>query len=262
MRSVLLFVSLAMVCHGLSGQILRVNKGSLAIDTSRSFAGVIDATFAINNRSSTAEQENLYLGVNNNVDLAYLSTRSATLWISNLNYFKIGNGPLIYNGTIHIREILKRMAKWTPEFYGQIQFDESRNMEMRRLLGGGYRWNIFQKKNSMFAGLGLFQEYERWQAPEQQDIEKNLWKINSYLSADINITSAVSVNAIIYYQAGRDEAINAIRNRVSGQIEFKNSVTESIKVKMTSNMLLDDRPIIPLNSFIYEVYFGIEYSFD
>lgn len=245
----------------LNAQILKVDKGFLASDSSNYFLGVIDATFAINNRSSTVEEQNVYIGVNNNVDVVYIAEKSATVFLSGLNYFKIGEGPLIYNGTAHLREIFRRSAVLTPEVFAQIQFDESRNMELRWLLGGGYRWNILQKKNSLYAGLGIFREMERWNSGEIKLI-KALWKMNSYLSADIKITPTTNINAIVYFQSGVDNAIDRFRNRLSGQLEFKNALTEQFKVKMTANFLLDDRPIIPLNKFIYEVYFGVEFSFN
>ncbi len=253
-------LSLLIAIH-LHGQILKVDKGSLASDSSNYFIGVIDATFAINNRSSTVDDQNVYIGVNNNIDVVYIADQSATVLLTGLNYFKIGDGPLIYNGTAHLRQILRRSAKLSPEIYGQIQFDESRNMELRWLLGGGYRWNIQKKRNSLFAGLGIFREMERWNSGDLS-INKELWKMNSYLSADIRLTATTNINAIVYFQSGRDGAIDQFRNRVSGQLEFKNALTEQFKVKMTSNFLLDDRPIIPLNKFIYEVYFGVEYSFN
>ncbi|NQZ75344.1 MAG: hypothetical protein HRT61_04425 [Ekhidna sp.] len=99
-------------------QILKIDKRFLDSDSSNYWTGVVDATFAVNNRSSTAEDQNLYVGVNNNFDLMYVSDQAATFLISNLNYFKIGDGPLIYNGTAHVRHIFRRLSKATPEIYG------------------------------------------------------------------------------------------------------------------------------------------------
>ncbi|MEP1035010.1 hypothetical protein [Ekhidna sp.] len=261
MRQIVISIVFSFLLSTAHAQILKVDKGSLSSDSSNYFIGVIDATFAINNRSSSVEEQSVYVGVNNNIDIVYIAEKSATVFLSGLNYFKIGNGPLIYNGTAHLRQILRRSARLTPEVYGQIQFDESRNMELRWLLGGGYRWNILQKRSSLYAGLGIFREMERWNAGEME-INKELWKMNSYVSADIKLTPSTNINAIVYLQSGRDGAIDRFRNRISGQLEFKNALTEQFKVKMTSNFLLDDRPIIPLNKFIYEVYFGVEYSFN
>ena len=257
----ILLLSFSLLISVASAQILKVDKGFLATDSSNYFTGVVDATFAINNRSSTTEEQNTYIGVNNNVDIIYIAEKSATILISGLNYFKIGDGPLIYNGTAHVRQILRRFARITPEFFGQVQFDESRNMELRWLLGGGYRWNILQKRNSLYTGFGIFHEYERWNGLENE-IEKNLWKLNSYLSADVRLTETTNVNAIVYFQSGRDSEIDTFRNRISGQLEFKNAVTAQLKVKLTSNFLLDDKPIIPVPEFLYEVFLGLEYSFN
>ncbi|GAB4251552.1 MAG: hypothetical protein Tsb0034_30520 [Ekhidna sp.] len=242
-------------------QILKVSKGRLATDTSSYFTGIIDGAFALNNRSSTVDEQNLYLGITNNVDLVYLSEKSASILISGLNYYKIGDGPLIYNGTAHFREILRRKATFTPEVYGQVQFDESRQMELRWLAGGGFRWNILQKSNSLFMGVGAFREYERWDG-ESAVIRKRLLKLNSYMSADVALSPTTSVNAIAYFQSGRDAAIDAFRHRFSGNLEIKNAITDRLKIKMTSNFLLDDKPIIALNRFIYEVFFGLEYGFN
>ena len=260
-KKILFTLTASLFAFALNAQILKVDKGFLAADSSNYFIGVIDATFAINNRSSTIDEQNIYVGVNNNADVIYVSEKSATIFLSGINYFKIGDGPLIYNGTAHLREIFRRAAKFTPEVYAQIQFDESRNMELRWLLGGGYRWNILQQKNSLFMGLGLFREMERWNAGEFK-INKNLWKLNTYLSADVRLSATTNINAIVYFQSGHDSEIDKFRNRLSGHLEFKNALTEHFKVKMISNVLLDDRPIIPLNEFIYEVYFGVEYVFN
>ena len=109
--------------------------------------------------------------------------------------------------------------------------------------------------------MGVFREHETWNGPDQQ-IDKELWKLNSYLSADVSISKATNVNAIVYFQTGRDGEIDVLRNRLSGHLEIKNAVSDHFKVKLVSNFLVDDRPIIPLNEVIYEAFFGIEYNFN
>lgn len=255
---ILLYLFLVLLAGYANAQILKVDKGYLATDSSNYLTGIVDAAFAINNTSSTAETENLYVGFRNNFDLVYVADESATILISGLNYFKLGNGPLIFNGTAHLREVFRRKEKFTPEAYLQFQFDESRNMELRWLGGGGYRYNIHQKKNALFTGLGLFREYERWKG-ETEDLIQELWKLNYYISADIKFSRDISINAILYYQTGRDGRINAFRNRVSGQFEFKNTISRHFKIKLTYMLLLDEKPVIPLNKFTYDGFLGIEY---
>lgn len=241
-------------------QILKIDKSHLSTDSSKFFTGVFDASFNVNNRGSTPDKQNVYVGINQNADVVYVGKEMATILIGGINYFKIGDGPLVYNGSVHLREVFKRKSTLSPEIYGQAQFDESRNMELRKLLGGGLRWNILKGKNSLHLGLGTFREHERWKG-ELDIIEKNLWKVNTYLGGDLSLTDAVSFNTIFYFQSGWDEEIGSFRNRISGQIEIKTTISKRVKIKMASTILVDNRPIIPVNRFVYETYFGMEYAF-
>lgn len=244
-----------------SAQILKVDKGHLSSDSSNYLTGIVDGSIAINNRSSTAEQQNVYVGFRNNIDLVFVAKESATILIGGFNYFKIGSGPVISNGTGHLREIFRRNNKLTLEVFAQLQYDQSRRMEARELLGGGLRWQALKGKHSLNLGLGTFHEHERWNAGDQI-IMKDLWKMNSYLSTEVNLSKRIQINAIAYFQTGKDASIDSYRSRVSGHIEFKDKISERFKVKLSGDFLLDDRPIIPLNRLIYETYFGIEYSFN
>ncbi|MFY0606243.1 MAG: DUF481 domain-containing protein [Cyclobacteriaceae bacterium] len=261
MRYLALGALLVFSSYYVQGQILKINKGSFVSDSSGYFIGVADATFAMNNRASTQKEQNLYVGINTNLDIVHIGKKGATMFIGGLNYFKIGESAAIYNGSIHLRHIVKRAVRLTPEFYSQSQFDESRNMNLRYLTGAGYRWNFLQGKNILYAGLGVFYEYEKWKG-EQSIIEKNLWKLNSYLSADVKLTQRIKLNAIGYFQSGFDPTIDAFRNRFSGQIEIRDALTKHFGVKLSGQFLLDDRPIIPLNQFTYQTFFGVEYRFN
>jgi hypothetical protein len=260
LRILICFVVVLNVLIG-NAQILKVNKSHLSSDSSGYLTGIVDGSIAVNNRSSTADQQNVYVGLRNNLDLVYVAKESATILIGGFNYFKIGSGPIISNGTGHLREIFRRNSKLTPEAFGQLQYDQSRNMEARELLGGGIRWQPLKGKNTLNVGLGMFHEHERWN-PGGEVILKDLWKMNSYLSTELNLTDRIQLNAIAYFQTGKDEAIDSYRSRVSGHIEFKDKISSHFKVKISGDFLLDDRPIIPLNRLIYETYFGIEYSFN
>lgn len=259
-KSTLVGFILVLISIGLKGQILKVDKSHLATDSAGYFTGVMDASFNVNNRASTPDRQNVYVGINQNADMVYVGDRHATVLISGINYFKIGDGPLVYNGSAHVREVFNRKETLSPEIYGQAQFDESRNMELRWLLGGGMRWNVLRGENSLHLGLGTFREHERWKG-EIGLIEKNLWKVNTYIGADLSLTEEVSFNTIFYLQSGWDEEIGSFRNRVSGQVEIKTTISKRVKVKMASSLLVDSRPIIPVNKLIYETYFGVEYSF-
>jgi hypothetical protein len=247
--------------YGVFAQILKVDKSHLTTDSSGYITGVVDAAFALNNRSSTANKENVYIGFRNHLDLVHIGEQGATILIGGINYFKIGDGPLISNGTGHLRHILRRNVDVSPELFVQIQYDESRNMVSRELLGGGLRFNPVRGENSVHMGIGAFYEYELWNNAELR-IAKYLWKMNSYVGCDVRLNQSMKFNSIIYFQTGKDAAINAFRSRLSGHIELKDRVSNHFTLKLMADFHVDDRPIIPLNTFIYETYFGVQYSFN
>jgi hypothetical protein len=257
MRTLIVFL---LLCHSMIGfgQILKVDKLHLEGDSSGYITGVVDAAFAANNRSSTAVRQNVYLGITSNLDLVHIGKENATIMISGINFYKLGDGPFINTGFVHFREVLNRKQKWNPEIFTQAQYDESRNMRWRLLMGGGYRWNIFRGKNALHLGLGAFREHERW---EQQEllISKRLWKMNSYLGGELMVTKSIGINSIVYFQSGYDREDGLQRNRLSGSFQIRDKLTEHLKAKLVINFLVDDEPIVPLNRVVYETFVGFEY---
>lgn len=250
------FVSLFSV----DGQILKVDKGYLGIDSSNYFTGMFDIAFALNDRGSTAEEDVVYIGLQNKTDLIYLAEKSATILKTGINYFKIGEGPFVFNGSVHLREVFNRKNRFSPEVYGQAQFDGSRNLDLRALLGGGFRWNVTHPVNTVYLGMGFFNEYEKWDNGEVVE-NKNLLKLNTYLGVGHEFNNRISISAISYFQSGYDKDIEKLRNRVFASLQLANDVTDKLRLKFTFNYEHDDRPVIPLNRHVFESYVGFEYKF-
>lgn len=114
MVRLMLQLSFIFLAGMLFAQILKVDKSHLSGDSAEYFTGVADAAFALNNRSSTADIDNIYAGFRHHVDVVYVGEKAATTFIGGVNYFKIGSGPVISNGSVHIREIFLRKAFCPP----------------------------------------------------------------------------------------------------------------------------------------------------
>lgn len=241
-------------------QILKVDKGYLASDSSDYFTGNLNLAFALNDRGSTAEDAIVYWGIQNLTDIVYIADKSASVLITGVNYFKIGEGPFIFNGYTHFRQVFRRKEKWSPEVYIQAQFDESRDLQHRWLYGGGIRWNATHPENTLYFGVGFFNERERWSIGDLS-INKNLIKLNSYIGCEVDIVERVTVTGIAYYQTGYDDAISGFRDRIFASAQLKNDITDRIRMKIIFNYEFDNIPVIPLNRHVYESYLGFEYIF-
>lgn len=257
----LIIISCYVLANQAIGQILKVDKNHIYSDSSGYTVGTTDASFAINNRSSNDQEQILFVGAKAGFDLVGVWHQSATIFIGTFNYTKIGDGPFISNGAGHVRHIFRRNAKITPETFVQFQYDRSRNMQKRQLLGGGLRWNMLQGKNSFQSGIGIMNEDEEWRNMTDL-VSKNIWKLNSYLGGEVDLTSTIVFNTIFYFQTGKDTESNVYRSRATGQAEIKNQVSRRLKTKIIGELAWDQRPIIPLNRLTFEIYFGLEYNFN
>ena len=94
---------------------------------------------------------------------------------------------------IHGRFIYKLFTSFAIETFYQKGYDEFDSLLSRRLLGGGVRY--FLKKGGV-AGSGLIYEQE-----EQQDfLEANHWRLNTYFSQKFFLRHRISVITTIYIQ--------------------------------------------------------------
>ena len=244
-------------------QILKVDKGEINNDSANFFLGNVNFNFNVNNQSATAEEEITFLGLTANADLVYFSEENAYILINNINYFKSTGGPVINTGFAHFRINFLRKRKLSYETYTQIQFDEGRNMPLRRLLGGGWRIQILESENSeMHTGLGIMYEYEEWKSFETDAIiTKEIWKNSSYVGFRSNINEYITFNGVIYYQGGRDTQSDLFRSRISGELTLSFNITEKLAFNTTFVSQYEDRPVITINNWVYSLSNGLQLSF-
>ncbi|MEQ8927767.1 MAG: DUF481 domain-containing protein [Fulvivirga sp.] len=256
----LLFILTALTAHS---QILKVDKGELDADSANYFIGNINIDFNMNNRSSSADQDITFTGLNGKADLVYMSDKHAYILINNINYFKSTGGPLISTGYAHFRVNWLRKKSFSYESFSQIQYDDGRRMPMRRLLGSGIRWQVMNTDNSQIhLGTGLMFEYEEWIDSEvDATIKREIWKNSSYIGFDTNINELVTFNGIAYFQGGLDTESDIFRSRFSGDFSLSVNLTNNLSFNTTFSAQYEDRPIININNWVYSLTNGLKWEF-
>ena len=244
-------------------QILKVDKGDIDADSSGYFLGNIQADFNINNRSTTAEQEVTFKGLKVSADLVYVSGKHAYILINNLNYFTSTGGPLISTGYTHFRVNLLRKKTLSYETFTQIQYDDGRNMPLRRLVGGGVRWAVSKDKNyKVHIGTGIMYEYEEWKSiNDGVIITKEIPKNSSYIGFKTAINKFVRFNGIIFFQGGMDRDSNIFRSRISGDLSLSVGLTDHLSFVTEFTSQYEDMPIININNWVYSLTNGLKWNF-
>ncbi len=262
MRIKLIIVAL-LLSFSTRAQILKVDKGDIDADSSGFFLGNINLDFNINNQSTTAEKEVTFKGLRAKADLVYVSNENAYILINNLNYFTSTGGAEISTGFTHFRINWLRKKKLSYETFTQIQYDDGRNMPLRRLIGGGVRWAVARAGNhKLHIGTGVMYEYEQWkQAEPSRLIQKEILKNSTYVGFQTLINNIARFNGIVYYQGGYDESSDLFRNRFSGDVSLSFSLTNNLSFSTSFSAQYEDRPIIPINNWVYSLTNGLKWDF-
>jgi hypothetical protein len=247
-----------------SAQILKVDKGSLLLDSARILIGNVGLNFDIHNRSATSEKEITFVGLKGTSDIVYLSEKHAYISINTIQYFKSTGGPLTSNGYSHFRVNFLRMRKLSYETYTQVQYDDGRSMPFRFLYGGGIRLRLKEsKKISAHAGIGIMNELEHWKniSTDNSINQKQILKTSDYIGATLQLTDYASIMLTLFYQGGLDNKDDVFRNRVSSDFQLKIKMTNKISFLASCTFQYEDKPIIPIRKLVYSVHNGLMWNF-
>lgn len=246
------------------GQILNVEKSRIKDDSANYFVGKIGLSFTLHNRDEDETGTNIFIGLIANTNTAYLSAKNSYILINYVNYTALGDQEASHTGYTHFRTNFSRQKKVSTETFTQYQYDLGRGLRSRWLIGAGLRIKLVENESTTFIfGPGLMYEYEDWVSPiEGQESRKvDLIKSSNYVSLNKKLTDQVNLNTIAYYQTGYDDNIESFRHRVSGELNLTINITQKLSLATAFNCTFEDRPVVPVNKFIYTITNGLEYIF-
>jgi hypothetical protein len=246
------------------GQILNVDRNRVLTDTAKFVTGSVAFKFHLDNKNASPEDKNSYISLENKNDLIFVGLKNNYILISQLKYFNSTGGTFISSGYGHARANFLKMRTISYEVFTQIQYDINRNMDNRFLLGGGPRWTVFNNDRvGFFIGTHLMYEHERWDNPENENqfIVKDLAKFSGYLSVRWQASKNSTFRTILYYQTGHDPDPGVVRNRLSYDIQFDMGITEKLLFSIKLSGAYEDKPIYPINRFVYSVENGLAWAF-
>lgn len=258
-----LLIFLFMLSHAQS-QILNINTRDVTSDSSNYWLGWLDFYFEVDNRSPTPKEKASLLSLEATIDLIYVSKSNAYYLSGDISHYETTGDPVISTGYAHVRVDLNRKKKLSTELYTQFNFDHSRHLQLRYLIGGGLKYRLVDREEIEFdIGTGFFYEHEKWKDLVIEDffVTNNMIKSSSYFKSNVELTDHVNLAYITFYQVGYDEDIEAFRNRVSAQIQLEFEFSKHFMFMIEGIIHYEDKPIIPINRTIYGIKNGLRYKF-
>jgi hypothetical protein len=140
-----------------------------------------------------------------------------------------------------------------------------RGLDRKYATGINLRWRVLYKKNSgIFAGIGPFYEFERWDyrgVPDSETIPtpanpitKELVRLGSYISYKQRVADKILLDFSIYYQDDIENLFDVPRAGSSSRITYK--LTKYLGLTLLYQNMYDPNPVVPIDKLYHNVTFS------
>jgi len=123
---------------------------------------------------------------------------------------------------------------------------------------------LYKKNTGIFAGIGPFYEYERWDyrgVPDSETIPNptnpvvnELVRLGSYISFKQGLAEKFLLDLSIYYQDDIQNLFNTPRAASSSRITYK--LTQYLGLTLLYQNIYDSSPVVPIDKLYHNVTFS------
>ena len=251
----ILSVSLPMYSQMLFSENLTMN-----IDSTKNIQGTILPVLDFK-----TEKENVFTFKNTaNLNLLIKRKRVINL-INKLEFSTYGNKVTVSGGYVHTeyRYLLHHAFEVYP--YVESQWAESRGMKYKVSTGLQSRYRLINSDNClMFAAVGVFFEFEKWEHPASTPFAGTYVysrSIKSHLSVSFRhqLGDHWELTTTAIHQGKPDSYFK--KARFGGAVDLKYNITPTIGIRGIYRIIYDTAPIVPVRKDYDVVDVGIDLSF-
>ena len=182
--------------------------------------------------------------------------------INKLEFSTYGNEVTVSGGYVHTeyRYLLHNAFEVYP--YVESQWAESRGMKYKVSTGLQSRYRLINSAHCiMFATVGVFFEFEKWEQPFFTGTYACSRSIKSHLS--ISFRHRLGENWELTTTAIHQEKPDSYfkKARFGGAIDLKYKITPTIGIRGAYRIIYDTAPIVPVRKDYNVVDVGIDLSF-
>ena len=257
----LLFSLLSVVLFHLPtySQMLFSENMTMDIDSTKTIQGSLQPVLDFK-----TEKENV-LTLKNiaNLNLLIKHKRVVNL-INNLEFSTYGKKVTVSGGYVHVeyRYLLSRAFEIYP--YAESQWAESRGMKYKISTGLQSRYRLVNKeKFLMFAAIGLFYEFEKWEDPSPAPARLHAYsrsiKTHLSVSCKYHLGDHWELTTTAIHQTKPDSYFKAAR--FGGAVDLKYNITPKIGINGAYRLIYDTDPIVPIRKTYTTVEAGLNIAF-
>ncbi len=153
----------------------------------------------------------------------------------------------------------KKISEWlTWEAFGQGQWDEIQEIDIRTLFGTGPRFRLYDNNNShLYIGTLYMYEYEETSPEDLRELNRD-HRLSTYASVAFLLNDYLSVNHVTYYQPIVNEVADF---RISSETNISVKVNENILFKTYFQFIHDSNPPVTVPRNMYVLSNGLAIQF-
>ncbi|QKG80039.1 DUF481 domain-containing protein [Tenuifilum thalassicum] len=264
MKKAIILLMLVLLFHLSESQVLHTESFAVILDTSKTIKGSFTPDFKFQNLKKDL------LEFENTTDITFKFKGNAITIANKIELSKYGKETLLSGGFLYMeyrRIIEKRRLVLEP--YAQMHWSDPRGLELKYASGFNFRYRLYYKNLiGMYIGSGPFYEFERWNydgvpdellPPNPQKIEKQDFKIGSYISFKWKTPINLDIDISLYHQSKLNEFFYTPRLASSSSIKY--NFTDHLGLIVQYQTIYDYAPVVPIDKLFNVLSTTIEVSF-
>lgn len=216
---------------------------------------------------SSDKQKNNLLDISTSIEYDnYLKNKYIILALFRNDAVFNGSQMIQNEGLSHIRYRDNDHRNFSPEFYGQYQWNGAWGMEYRYLVGSNLRIKIIdQQEGDIYAGVGTFYEVERWNwqgvkaelvPANPNDIQRDMFRLNSYLKVSRKLTKNIDLSAMSYLQFPLQGDFLQPRWYMDANMYI--TASNKLEFVLHWDHIRDLNRVVPIDDFFYSFSMGLQ----
>ncbi|MCB9224111.1 MAG: DUF481 domain-containing protein [Crocinitomicaceae bacterium] len=197
------------------------------------------------------------LQIGDKMKFGYRKHKHHTFILTDHAFVKSDDDDFINRGYEHLRYnyTLKDSGKIIYEVFQQGQFNKIQKINLRLLLGSGFRFVIIDQKNYQLSfGTGFMGEYEEL---IDYGVSRDILS-TSYLSFDGQFSPSIGFNTISYIQP---KMIDFGNYRFSNETQLRFKINKYLSFKIIYSVIHDSRDIPEVRKTNYNLRNTLSFSF-
>lgn len=174
--------------------------------------------------------------------LSYVGAAVTTFLVGNTDLGWEAGKRFSNEALLHLRQVYRRGSRLRPEAFVQVNYNESRLLTFRWLVGGGLRTALYRTETTQFWwGSAYMFEYERLDlgADAVHPRRTSVHRSSNYLSSKVGLNGQSALFWTIYIQPRFDDPEDV---RILNEARLGVELNHSLSLAMTLRMHYDSRP--------------------